>query len=86
MSLVAVADTNGLYRLLDSKHTGHEEHKKALAATSHLIISPLVLAELDYLISTRAGARKALMAAFDEIATGDFDGNGIVHFRSLKKF
>ncbi|MGP4085218.1 PIN domain-containing protein [Streptomyces sp. KR55] len=63
MTLVAIADTNGLYRLLDPKLTGHEEHKKALAATSHLIISPMVLAELDHLVTARAGARKALAAA-----------------------
>ncbi|WP_328501854.1 PIN domain-containing protein [Streptomyces sp. NBC_00457] len=63
MSLVAVADTNALYRLLDPKLTGHEAHKKALATISHLIVSPLVLAELDYLITSRAGARKALAAA-----------------------
>lgn len=63
MTLIAIADTNGLYRLLDPKLTGHQEHKKALAATSHLIISPMVLAELDHLITTRAGARKALAAA-----------------------
>lgn len=63
MSLVAVADTNALYRLLDSKLTGHEVHRKALATVSHLIVSPMVLAELDYLITSRAGARKALAAA-----------------------
>jgi predicted nucleic acid-binding protein len=63
VTLVAIADTNGLYRLLDPNLTGHQEHRKALAATSHLVISPLVLAELDYLIATRAGARKALAAA-----------------------
>jgi predicted nucleic acid-binding protein len=63
LSLVAVADTNALYRLLDPKLTGHEAHKKALATISHLVISPLVLAELDYLITTRAGARQALTAA-----------------------
>lgn len=63
MSLVAIADTNALYRLLDSKLTGQEAHKKALATISHLVISPLVLAELDYLITSRAGARKALIAA-----------------------
>ncbi len=61
--MIAIADTNGLYRLLDPNLTGHQEHRKALAATSHLVISPLVLAELDYLIATRAGARKALAAA-----------------------
>jgi predicted nucleic acid-binding protein len=63
VTLIAIADTNGLYRLLDPNLTGHQEHRKALAATSHLVISPLVLAELDYLIATRAGARKALAAA-----------------------
>lgn len=63
MSLVAVADTNALYRLLDPRLTGHEAHKEALAAISHLIISPFVLAELDYLITTKAGAHKALAAA-----------------------
>ncbi|WP_103531526.1 PIN domain-containing protein [Streptomyces sp. SM11] len=63
MSLVAVAGTNALYRLLDPRLTGHEAHKKALGAISHLIISPFVLAELDYLITTKAGADKALTAA-----------------------
>ncbi|MGI5217133.1 PIN domain-containing protein [Nocardia sp. CA-290969] len=63
MSLVAVADTNALYRLLDPKLTGHEAHKKVLSVVSRLIISPMVLAELDYLVATRAGARKAVMAA-----------------------
>ncbi|WP_028811145.1 PIN domain-containing protein [Streptomyces flavidovirens] len=63
MSLVAIADTNALYRLLDPKLTGHEEHKEALAAISHLIVSPMVLAELDYLIAARGGLRKALAAA-----------------------
>lgn len=61
--MIAIADTNGLYRLLDPNLTGHQEHRKALAATSHLVISPLVLAELDHLIATRAGTRKALAAA-----------------------
>ncbi|MGC5535662.1 PIN domain-containing protein [Streptomyces sp. SR-10] len=34
-----------------------------MGAISHLIISPLVLAELDYLITTKASAGKALTAA-----------------------
>ncbi|MFF9121868.1 PIN domain-containing protein [Streptomyces sp. NPDC014889] len=63
MSLIAIADTNALYRLLDPKLTGHEMHRKALTSISHLVISPMVLAELDYLIATRAGAGKAVVAA-----------------------
>ncbi|WP_030694329.1 PIN domain-containing protein [Streptomyces globisporus] len=61
--MIAVADTNALFRLLDPRLPGHEAHKKALATVSHLVISPMVLAELDYLIAERAGARKALAAA-----------------------
>ncbi|MEU8569784.1 PIN domain-containing protein [Streptomyces pathocidini] len=61
--MIAVADTNALYRLLDPRVTDHEAHKEGLAAISHLVVSPMVLAELDYLISARAGAQKALAAA-----------------------
>lgn len=63
MSLIAIADTNALYRLLDRRLSGHEAHREGLAAISHLVISPFVLAELDYLITTKAGARQALTAA-----------------------
>ncbi|MFF2863157.1 hypothetical protein ACFVSX_25120 [Streptomyces rubiginosohelvolus] len=63
MSLIAIADTHALYRLLDPRLTGHEAHRKALSTISHLIVSPSVLAELDYLITTKAGAHKALTTA-----------------------
>ncbi|WP_257133948.1 hypothetical protein [Streptomyces sp. st140] len=63
MSLIAIADTNALYKLLDPRLAGHEAHKKALSTSSHLIVSPFVLAQLDYLITTKAGADKALTAA-----------------------
>ncbi|MFE6700351.1 PIN domain-containing protein [Streptomyces sp. NPDC057718] len=63
MSLIAIADTNALSRLLDPRLVGHEAHKKALSTISHLIVSPFVLAQLDYLITTKAGADKALTAA-----------------------
>ncbi|WP_425315802.1 PIN domain-containing protein [Streptomyces olivoreticuli] len=55
MSRVVIADTNALYRLLDQKITGHEAHRRALAAISHLVISPLVLAELGCLITSKKG-------------------------------
>jgi predicted nucleic acid-binding protein len=61
--VIAIADTNALYRLLDPHLAEHKAHKDGLTAISHLVISPMVLAELDYLISARAGARKALTAA-----------------------
>nr|WP_087886235.1 PIN domain-containing protein [Streptomyces alboflavus] len=63
MLSIAIADTNALVRLLDPKMTGHAEHKRAFATIGHLVVSPLVLAELDYLITARAGAQQALTAA-----------------------
>ncbi|MEY9997672.1 putative nucleic acid-binding protein [Streptomyces sp. V4I8] len=60
---IVIADTNALVRLLDPKMTGHDEHKRAFAAIGHLVISPLVLAELDYMITTRSGVQQALTAA-----------------------
>jgi predicted nucleic acid-binding protein len=57
-----IADTNALYRTLDPRLPGHEQHRKALATIRHLVISPLVLGELDYLISTRSGAEAAITA------------------------
>ncbi|WP_314174247.1 PIN domain-containing protein [Streptomyces winkii] len=62
MTDVVVADTNALYRVLDTRLSGHEEHRKALGSIRHLVISPLVLGELDYLLSTRAGADSAITA------------------------
>ncbi|MFF8590254.1 PIN domain-containing protein [Streptomyces sp. NPDC015220] len=61
--MIAIADTNALYRLLDPRLSGHQAHRKALASISHLVISPMVLAELDYLVAARAGAEKAVVAA-----------------------
>lgn len=63
MSLAVIAGTDALYRLPGPDLTGHQEHKEALATVSRLIISPMVPAELDCLITARAGTRKALAAA-----------------------
>lgn len=59
---IAIADTNALYRVLDPRLAGHDDHRKALTSIGHLILSPLVLCELDYLISQRAGAERAVAA------------------------
>ncbi|MEO3752392.1 PIN domain-containing protein [Streptomyces sp. B6B3] len=60
---VAIADTNALYRLFTPKDPLHATHRQALAQTGHLVVSPMVLAELDYLLTSRIGgsvARNAL--------------------------
>ena len=58
-------DTSGLLAALDSAQRRHAEAAAALAAARPpLLLSPFVLAELDYLLATRVGsaARTALLA------------------------
>jgi uncharacterized protein len=64
---VAIADTNALYRLFTPKDAHHTVHKDALARMGHLVVSPMVLAELDYLLTRRIGVGAA-MNALDFIA------------------
>ncbi|MFS8203410.1 PIN domain-containing protein [Streptomyces sp. CWNU-52B] len=68
---VLIADTSGLYTFLDADAPEHGACRKAVATASHLVVSPLVLAELDYLLSTRIGpgaAEAALAHVRDQAA------------------
>ncbi|WP_306318407.1 MULTISPECIES: PIN domain-containing protein [unclassified Streptomyces] len=60
---VAIADTNALIRLLAPREKGHAEHRNAFAQMAHLVVSPLVLAELDHIVTVRSGPAPALAAA-----------------------
>lgn len=64
---VAIADTNALYRLFTPKDPRHAAHRSALAMTGHLVVSPMVLTELDFLLTTRMSS-SAAMNALDFIA------------------
>ncbi|MFG2428106.1 PIN domain-containing protein [Streptomyces sp. NPDC048590] len=64
---VAIADTNALYRLFTPKDPRHEAHRQALGAVGHLVLSPMVLTELDYLLTSKIGA-SASMNALDFVA------------------
>ena len=67
-----VLDTGGLYAALDANETLHGRGVAALvAATPPRVLSPFVLAELDYLIATRVG-HQAQMALIDEVARGAY--------------
>jgi predicted nucleic acid-binding protein len=68
---VLIADTSGLYSLFDADAPEHGACQKAVATASHLVVTPLVLAELDYLLSTRVGpeaAQTALAHIRDHVA------------------
>lgn len=65
-----ILDTSGLLAAIDSAQTNHREAAEVLRAAGHpRSLSPFVLAELDYLLTTRvsaAAARRVLV----EVAGG----------------
>ena len=77
-----VLDTSGLLSAIDRSERHHEAARRALeAAAPPWILSPFVLAELDYLLATRVSqdAERALLA---EVGRGvyrleSFDGSDI---------
>lgn len=67
-----VPDTGARYAALDANETLHGRAVAALtAATPPRVISPFVLAELDYLVGSRVG-HKAQMALLDEVGRGAY--------------
>jgi predicted nucleic acid-binding protein len=66
--VVIVLDTSGLLAAIDSSQRFHEAAKETLGrAAGLLILSPFVLAELDYLLATRVD-REAELALLQEVA------------------
>ncbi len=66
--MVIVPDTSGLLAAIDSSQRFHEAAKEVLGgAVEPLILSPFVLAELDYLLATRVGG-EAQLALLEEVA------------------
>lgn len=67
-----VLDTGGLYAALDANEALHGRAVAALVtSTPPRVISPLVLAELDYLVGSRVG-HQAQMALVAEVTRGAY--------------
>jgi len=65
-------DTSGLLAAMDSRERRHGACKAALEADpGPFVLSPFVLAELDYLLGTRVSAA-AQRALLDEVARGAY--------------
>lgn len=65
-------DTSGLLAAIDSSQRLHQSAAKALHdAEPPLLLSPFVLAELDYLLATRVGL-EAEVALLEEVADGAY--------------
>jgi uncharacterized protein len=69
---VIVLDTSGLLAAMFDDQRAHQECRAALeAAESPLLLSPFVLAELDYLVGRHAGVAVEL-SLLEEVATGAY--------------
>ena len=67
-----VLDTGGLYAALDENEDLHDRCAAALMATPPpRFLSPIVLAELDYLIGARVG-HDAQVALLEEVERGSY--------------
>ncbi|HEY3571261.1 MAG TPA: VapC toxin family PIN domain ribonuclease [Thermoanaerobaculia bacterium] len=65
-------DTSGLLTWIDASQNLHREVSAAMKSVAGpYILSPFILAELDYLIATRVGTA-AELALLDEVARGAY--------------
>ena len=65
-------ETSGLLSALDSSQTHHSEAAASLSpASPPLLLSPFVLAELDYLIASRVGST-ARATLLEEVKRGAY--------------
>lgn len=83
-----ILDTGGLYAALDANEDLHRRSVAALtAAKPPRVLSPFVLAELDYLIGSRVGQASEL-ALLDEVSRGayelaPFDDEDVEHAKRI---
>lgn len=96
--MTLIVDSGGLLSVLDARQDDHELFLRAVqVARGPLIVSPFVVAELDYLIFQRFGRERELLF-LEEIASGayrveQFSNNDVssaralcVKYRDLKGF
>ena len=64
-------DTSGLLAALDESQRHHQAAANSVRDHEPRLLSPFVLAELDYLLATRVG-RRAALALLAEVARGAY--------------
>jgi len=70
---VIVADTSGLVAYFNDRDPAHQAVAAVVSEQSHaIVVSPFVLAELDYLI-TREMGHKAARIVLDELVGGAYE-------------
>lgn len=67
-----IADTSGLLAAMDPDELHHDTCREVVeGADTSLVLSPLVLAELDYLVAKKLG-QDAELAMLDDVAAGAY--------------
>ncbi len=68
--MTLILDSSGLLAAIDERQEDHAAAREALeSARGPLLVSPFVLAELDYMIMTRMGRGRELLS---EVARGAY--------------
>ncbi len=68
-----IADTSGLLALFNRAEPAHDRVRAAVEASDDaLVVSPFVVAELDYLVATRLGV-EAELTVLEELAAGAYE-------------
>src|SRR2546428_4286415 len=73
---VVVAGTSALIAFFNETDRQHDRVRKGIAQAGHLVVSPCVLTELDYLVATRQGPPAAgaiIRYAASRVAAGRWE-------------
>ncbi|WP_455351343.1 PIN domain-containing protein [Streptomyces sp. SYSU K217416] len=73
---VVIADTGALLAYYKGDEPDHHPCRQAMATIGHLVVPPMVLAELDYLVTRHLGAKSAISVLghiADKVAVGRFE-------------
>jgi predicted nucleic acid-binding protein len=73
---VAIADTSALVAFFNAADDNHESVRSGFGQVGHVVLSPCVLTEFDYLVASRMGpdpARAALGYINGRVATGRWE-------------
>ena len=67
-----IVDTSALFAFMRIDDPDHASVSRALDVSVPLVVSPFVIAELDYLVETRIGIR-AELAVLAELSSGSYE-------------
>jgi uncharacterized protein len=73
---VAIADTSALIAFFNAADNHHQSVRAGIGEVGHLVVSPCVLTEFDYLVASRSGpgpAHAALGYINGRVATGRWE-------------